>query len=69
MAASLHHKNLQLLTIVMYKVLTELAPMVFHEMFEARKQNNYNLRHATNFIILWRKGDIVRPELRRKWIP
>ena len=35
----------------MYKVLRELTPTVFNEIFEVRQHNDYNLRHVNDFVI------------------
>lgn len=45
------HKNLQVMTIEMYKVLRGLTPTLFNESVEAREYSNCNLRHITDLII------------------
>ena len=48
-SVSIHNRNLQVLSIEMYKVTKGLSPKVFANTFTPRSQPNYNLRHITCF--------------------
>ena len=50
-SASIHHKNIQTLTIEMYKVTNGLPPEIMNEIFQIREESRYNLRYTSQFII------------------
>ena len=50
-SVSIHHKNLQALAIVMFKVHTKTSPEIMQEVFQVKEQGNYNLRNQTDFVI------------------
>ena len=50
-SVSIHHKNLQALTMKMFKVQTKTFPERMQEVFLVKEQRNYNLRNQTDFVI------------------
>ena len=50
-SVSIHHKNLQALAIVVFKVHTKTSPEIIQEVFLVKEQGNYNLRKQTDFVI------------------
>ena len=50
-SVSIHHKNLQALAIEMFKVYTKTSPEIMQEVFQVKKQGNYNLRNQKKFVI------------------
>ena len=53
MAVSIHHKNLQKLTVEMFKVSRGLSPEIVNELFQFREQISYELRQRHQFQIPW----------------
>ena len=50
-SVSIHHKNLQVLAIEMFKVYTKTSPEIMQEVFQVKEQGNYNLRNQADFVI------------------
>ena len=49
-SVSIHHKNIQALTIEMFKVKHKLCPEITSDIFIERTNNQYNLRNRPDFI-------------------
>ena len=47
---SIHHKNIQVLAIEMFKVKHKLCPEITADIFMERTNNQYNLRNRPDFI-------------------
>ena len=45
----LYHRNLRILTTVMFKVVRDISPEIMKEVFHFYSQNNINLRQAPTF--------------------
>ena len=52
-SVSIHHKNIQDVAIEMFKVKNRLAPKIVNDLFYNETENHYNLRHRTEFRILF----------------
>ena len=48
---SIHNRNLQILTTVMYKIKNGISPLIITELFEQRNEQYYNLRKNSQFTI------------------
>ena len=48
-SVSIHHRNLQVLATVMFKVYIGSAPDVLHEVFPLKPLSNYNLKNQQEF--------------------
>ena len=48
---NIHHKNIQTLTIELYKVKNNLSNQIMQEIFEKLKNIDYNLRFQTDFVL------------------
>ena len=48
---NIHHKNIQTLTIELYKVKNNLSNQIMQEIFEKLKNVDYNLRFQTDFVL------------------
>ena len=48
---NIHHKNIQTLTIELYKVKNNLSNQIMQEIFEKRQNLDYNLRFQTDFVL------------------
>ena len=51
-SVSMHHKNIQVLAIEMFKVKHKLCPEITRDVFMERTNNQYNLRNRLDFITL-----------------
>ena len=49
-SASIHHRNLQVLVIELYKVKRNMAPEILNELFQNRT-SSYNLRTNSSFVV------------------
>ena len=45
----IHHRNLQVLATLLYKVINNSTPEIVKEIFHIRPEPRYNLRSASNF--------------------
>ena len=45
----IHHRNLQVLATLLYKVINNLTPEIIKEIFPIRPEYRYNLRSVSNF--------------------
>ena len=52
-SVSIDHKNLQKLTVEMFKVSRGLSPEIVNELFQFREQISYELRQRHQFQIPW----------------
>ena len=50
---SIHHQNLQKLTVEMFKVSRGLSPEIVKKLFQCREQISYELRQGSQFQIPW----------------
>ena len=50
---SIHHQNVQKLTVEMFKVSRDLSPEIVNELFRSREQIPYELRQRPQFQIPW----------------
>ena len=50
---SIHHQNLQKLTVEMFKVSRGLSPEIVNELFQCREQISYELRQGSQLQIPW----------------
>ena len=50
-SVSIHQKNLRTLVIEMYKVLKELSPSIFSNIFNTSNCNRYELRNQSEFVV------------------
>ena len=48
---NVHHKNIQTLAIELYKIKSKLSNQIIQEIFEKRKNLDYNLRFQTDFVL------------------
>ena len=48
---SLHHRNIQVLAIEMYKIKNDLSTEILSNIFTQRTQNHYSLQNASDFQI------------------
>ena len=48
-SVSIHERNLQVFATLLYKVINNLSPEIFSEIFHADNQPHYNLRRSYNF--------------------
>ena len=48
---NIHHKNIQSLTIELYKVKNNLSNQIMQEIFEKRQNLDYNFRFRTDFVL------------------
>ena len=46
-----NYRNIQALTIEMYKVANGMSPKIMNEIFQLREKSRYNLRYTSEFII------------------
>lgn len=51
---SIHHRNIQLLMIEIYKIVNNLSPPIMNDLLEIR-ENNYNLRNFREFAVSHRR--------------
>ena len=49
---SIHHRNLRILAVELFKVFKGLSPVIFAEAFPVRQQSQYNLRNYSYFAML-----------------
>ena len=50
---SIHHQNLQKLTVEIFKVSRGLSPEIVNQLFQYREQISYELRQRSQFQIPW----------------
>ena len=50
---SIHHQNLQKLTVEIFKVSRGLSPEIVNQLFQCREQISYELRQRSQFQIPW----------------
>ena len=50
-SVKIHHKNLQQLSIEMFKVVKGLSPEIFSNLFSEKESSGYNLRSNDGFIV------------------
>ena len=50
-SVNIHHKNLQQLSIEMFKVVKGLSPEIFSNLFSEKESSGYNLRSNDGFIV------------------
>ena len=51
-SVSIHHRNTQALTTLLYKIKNGLSPEIFNEIFARKKASHCNLRSCSDFSIL-----------------